>query len=737
MGDLIMKLRRFLIYMIAGTILLSTVGCARSTKKGISESGAVGSSGVLSVGGSSAAVLSKAGVSGSSAAAGSNGTANGGGGAGQSPTTGGSVGAPAYNGPITVSRVSKTGDGKYYLEVAGRPFMMSGAQIRTDFLSNVDFLSLGQMEKYFAAAAKLGVTTVEVPIQWSDIEGDMNEYTYKKLDTFLGYCNKYNLKMEILWFGSNMCGVTHSFHVPDYILKDGKTYPKTGDGHYWDMYGDIWTLDMDNANLLARESKAVSMMMNEVWRWDRMNGGRHPVISLQVENEPDSYPRWQGGDWNGLLKELDVLGQAAKDSNYKVVTRVNVCSVIAVENWAKGIYNLSGIDIVGFDPYVYSSKEIKEAVNNFSSDLPGNFPLVAENKGAIDNGSSLMLAAYASGGAYDIYELATMQYIGRSTEDFGVLNRDLTDRSYTGKVRTLLQCLKNLAPDVALTGKNNFAAFNIGSSNPKQSVNQTIQAGNVSITYATSSGGIAAAMVRSGYLSAFSTTAGQMTFKNAALGTAETGYYDSGNIWHRTGSAAVSGSTLKMSSGTAYRVQVKSTQSALASTAQQAIGTSTAQQSMGAFTSQYGDWSYSSGAYTTYDMFEGSAMSWNGGKKSGFHFSSDVMPRFIGGSGFGIFFGAQGTSENAIAGADYVKINQSWSDVWYEIRVAGSVSSGHLSMTGVAFSSKKLDVMATGGALKVTYGGQVIYSKNVSLPNGSLGLMSWGFYGDFTNISIS
>lgn len=630
---------------------------------------------------------------------------------------------PLYNTPITVSSVKKTSDGKYYFEVSGKPFLMLGAQIRTDFFANVDYISLEDMEAYFSAAAKLGLTVVQVPIQWSDIEGDENDYFFNKIDAFMSYSNKYNLKMELLWFGSNMCGDSHSFHIPDYVYKDQSRFPRVGDNHFWDMYGNIFYLKMDDADLIAREGKAIKTMMDHVWEWDRTHGAKNPVISVQIENEPDTYPRWRNGNWNELYTQLNEIGKAAKSAKYKVATRVNLCSIIDTEDWVKKIYALDGIDIAAVDPYVFSTKEIKATINNFSANLPGNFPLIAENKGTIPNSDSLILSAVASGGGYNIYELATMKYDGRYTEDFGILNKNLTDRSYTPATRTLLNGLKAAWSEVVLTSKENFAAFNINSSCKKNSLTQTVIAGNVKMTYNTSEGGLAFATVRNGYITAYSTKNGTISFENASLGTAEIGSYNASGAFSKSASASISGNTLNLQAGKVYRIKLNGTNSSMASTTQSNIGCEVQTTAMGNFTPSLGDWSYSNGEYTSYLMFESSALKYNSTDFTNFTCEFDVSPLFIGGSGFGLKFGNGG----------YIKITPSWTATYVEV----NSQSANITMNSEVGKTYHFKAVLNNGTLTLTYNGKQVMTKSVGSSSGSLSLVTYGFYGQFKNVKIT
>ena len=65
----------------------------------------------------------------------------------------------------------------YRLTVDGKPFLMLGAQLRTDFFLKLDGRRLDQLDDYFSLAAGLNITCVQVPVCWSDIETEYDVYS--------------------------------------------------------------------------------------------------------------------------------------------------------------------------------------------------------------------------------------------------------------------------------------------------------------------------------------------------------------------------------------------------------------------------------------------------------------------------------------------------------------------------------------------------------------------------------
>lgn len=446
--------------------------------------------------------------------------------------------------PITVSRIATTDQGKPYLEVDGKPFAVYGAQIRLDIFKSVDKLDWIQIEEYFRLASDFGVNTVQVPMPWAFVEPQKDSYSFDDVDRVLGFANKYNLKIELLWFSTNMIGDSYSWLVPTYILAEPSIRLKRDDNasyHY--LYGYTYSIRMNDPWLLERETKAVKILFNHIRAWDEANGNRHPVITCQVHNEPDGLVRWRLDQqnishkdgspltkeeaWTMTLDALNIVGKAVRSSSYKVATRTNVISGNGVNDYPqtpgispKDVYELDGIDFLSFDPYMETVNQIAYETSQYAS-LKGNYPLVAENRGDYSNTASLMLVASALGGGYDIYDLATSRFItANSAPPFnteGIYESDLTPKRHTAAVSNLLGGLVRLGEDVAVTACEDFAVFNVRTDTPEQVLTQTICTSGAKLTFSTSTGALCFVLDRGDVLKVFSTDAAEIKIENGTV----------------------------------------------------------------------------------------------------------------------------------------------------------------------------------------------------------------------------
>ena len=423
---------------------------------------------------------------------------------------------------VEVSRLSRTAGGKVFLEVDGKPFPLFGAQIRVDVFKNCDKLSDAQVEPYFQKAKELNLNCVQVPITWKGMEPSEGKYDFSWMDMILEYAVKYGLKVELLWFSTNMIGDSYTWFVPGYPLKamDARLLRKgTMEYDYLhNLYGYCYNAVLNHPDIKKAETKAVTALFNHIRNWDARHGDTHPVITCQLHNEIDGLVRWRITDnslniskrdgtrlsedeaWEMTLDAVDAVGKAIKSSSYKVVTRVNYTSCDhpgifpqCTKARADDALRREGVDFISVDPYQKSVNSIAGIVRSFS-EPEGNYPLIAENRGSFDTTSSLILVTAALGGGYDIYDLATSKYIydnnGAPWNEEGVLTCDLLDRPFTPVVRSILKGLTEAAEDVALTPKEDFVAFNVNKDYPDKSRTLIVNTTGASLTVTSSSGAL-------------------------------------------------------------------------------------------------------------------------------------------------------------------------------------------------------------------------------------------------------
>ena len=448
---------------------------------------------------------------------------------------------------VIVSEIKYTEDQKAYISYLGNPFLIIGGQIRLDGLMNrgtgvnqpplesPSALNYEDIERYFLEAKNFGLNTVQVPIEWRRLEPAEGVYDFSHLENILNIVSTYNLKMEILWFSTNMVGDSHSFHIPDYIWEDENRFPRMKtkiddtfvDSYFSWMYGHVGHLVLDTPLLMDKERLMIEKMMAYIHEWNKDNGLKYPVISVQIHNESDGLLRWRADQnnlhldgvkvrkerlWEMTLNALDNAGKAVKSSEYRIFTRTNMTVSLGVSNFAQApfaspldVLALEGFDIVGIDPFVEEPSIIKETINQYK--VMGNYPHIAENMGHYESTPSLMLQAYQAGGSYAIYDFVTPKfftwmntyYNSTYQMDQGVLHDDFTEKPHSKLTKSVIQGIAKTSYLFSVLPSEHIHAFNIMTKLPNEQHRETIVMKDVEITIRTSNGALGFVIIDNAY----------------------------------------------------------------------------------------------------------------------------------------------------------------------------------------------------------------------------------------------
>lgn len=504
--------------------------------------------------------------------------------------------ASSVSDKVPVVEIKKNAYGASRLFVEGHPFLLRGAQIRLDGLTNrgsgiheppsgaPKAKTIEECEPYFAAASEFGFNTVEVPLSWRDLEPKEGIYDFSSAEKILTLAERHSLKVEFLWYSYNMCGDSHSFSIPSYIFDDESRFPvyEQKDPAYFSwMYGDTKHLVVDTPLLLEKEALVLQKLNAAVFSWSE--GHSNVLIGIQIHNEADGLLRWRLAQqklalqgvpldslalWKAILHSLDNAGSAWKKGPYPAFTRVNLTTAYSVQPFAgfeqegcspKDVYDLSGIDLIGDDPYVESPSAISKDVESFYS-LEGNVGHIAENMGAYANTASLMLAAFCKGGGYAVYDLATPEfftYMNQSSYrmDQGILNTDLSYKSHSLAVKRLLQGIADLGELPSLVDQGDFLGFNLATNDPQISFQETLRNHQRPIECRFSEGGVALSLEYEDYGYFYSTEPVEWLFPEGGINyNYESGSFLQG-VWNKKGEGYWN-DALHGEAGVLYRLKV-------------------------------------------------------------------------------------------------------------------------------------------------------------------------------------
>lgn len=444
--------------------------------------------------------------------------------------------------------------------VAGKPFLMLGTQLRTDFFLQLENKTPEELEPYFELASRLNITVLQVPVSWRDVEPEKGVYSGRLPETYIRYCEKYGMKLELLWFGSYMCGFSVEGYIPDYVRKDTVSFPRLRH-HFNGWLGEHFFLAPDSPQLVERESRALEALMATVKNYNRIHGG-NTVTGIQVQNEPDMLATRHNALhglspdelWPALIRMLDKLGRVVKASGYPAYTRVNLTTTYPdyIEK-SKAIVATEGIDFVGLDPYENRVDSITRKLDALAA-IPGNYAHIAENGGEYENTDILALKTLSMGYGYSVFEVVTTSHpFLKEWTHRGVYNPDFSPKPHTRRTTDAFGIIRKAWYPFATAAPQNIVVFNADRDEVQEVASARKNTRSATVSWQTGTGGVAFALELDDGLMVASTRADSMRFPGLAITKVEKGFYDPEGQWVAEGIETV-GRELNLAPGTVYRI---------------------------------------------------------------------------------------------------------------------------------------------------------------------------------------
>ena len=423
------------------------------------------------------------------------------------------------------------------------------------------------------------------------VYSDAEEYDFTVLDNAISFAEKAGMKFEVLWFGTDTCTLSTDARVPVHVQMN---YQKTLDddsarspllekssaSSITGVYG--YLMCKNDEGLRALEAEVIHKTFDHIATLENAD----TVIGCQVSNEP-GVGRIHGskktehcmcdtciakqetlGVSDKEFREITLweynnnLAQAVKTSGHPVWTRVNLDESADVEGVA---YNekmreegRTSIDFIGIDHYRKSPAQLAaEGVEGNQFAQGKNLTMMMElgQKDSRENGLYLaedVLAALSGGSYVTIYDASSSdgceiyQY-NKNTKTFSLFRGENEKGSEPviaalGRTNNML---KRIGYDLATkapgqAGGNQLVYFN-STSNASENYTQNEVLGNKGITYRTEDNGVGIAVNKNENEIALLATKDKNTFifSNAdldAVESAETGYYDSDDVWQKESS---------------------------------------------------------------------------------------------------------------------------------------------------------------------------------------------------------
>ncbi|WP_055427940.1 beta-galactosidase [Bifidobacterium aesculapii] len=499
----------------------------------------------------------------------------------------GTAGAAENDGKVVVSRVAKNGD-KGYLEVDGKPFLMHGVQffgewqiygsdknpIPTDQKNPI--LSQDWLENGFEKTKAAGFDTIQIELAWNQIQPTSEgQYDWTLLDKYVEWAKKYDLKIDIVWWGINGCGggirenTVHGFmaDIPDYLEADKYWGFKNNGGEnevpYLPNDSDP-TRAADADYLFGEERKAVTAMFDHLAQVDTT----HQTILFQIWNElnwngwKDGHNKAQKNEW---LRLADELGKAVKDSDYEVATRLNYRGNSIDSRSVLDKYE--NIDFSGPDAYTSSVSNMANIVKDTAN--KSDIAYIPETFSGGDNLVGVTATILANGGFVDFWQL-NESWAGKMYSLYGIPDNgyeEYTDWKLgtipkmpeaSQKLARFNTVINKMGAQIAVAAPADMAGFNSDTDMPASGYtgSKTIAGKTVSFASGDDADAIGFALRNENdgaYLLA-SDSEGGSTFNLGAGVSASVGSYDDDGNWTGEPREVAADGTISIGSGELIRV---------------------------------------------------------------------------------------------------------------------------------------------------------------------------------------
>ena len=413
-----------------------------------------------------------------------------------------------------VSRLVKKSEGAYYMEVNGKPTVISMAHAHDAvYHDDLDFL----VKKIKA----VGYNTFGRGIGWGNVMKSVSydSFDFTEVDNIIQAADENDMYAAINFTGSNCIGTVstapkwlknaHHLHIQD---ENGDCIKVTFDANV----APACIADPDNATLLGYEKKAVKALMDYIAAHDT----NRRIVIMNFYNEA-SVSIYEGTflTHEKLANYISELAKAVKLSSHSMITSVNHGFGIAPHF----VYNTPYLDMNGSDPYSNNMAVVTTALNTFNSRIPHLW----EN-GGFANSSSQQAAAFIAGGFVSPYPVGPDTYWGRS----GLYGENFAETAYTPKLRSLNSGMAKISYAFAAIPNANRAAYNHENTSPTANFSGTKTIGGYSVQMEAKSRngpiGVAAADGRYIYAIADNSAYFTVTAQNV---TATAGHFDSNGSW--------------------------------------------------------------------------------------------------------------------------------------------------------------------------------------------------------------
>jgi hypothetical protein len=475
----------------------------------------------------------------------------------------------------------------YIVNRQGIPELVLSSEIRLDIIMLADQLTIEEIEPYFAIAKETGLNTVDLPFIWKWIENEKDVYDTTIIHQLLDYAKAYDLKVNLIWYGSFVDGESRTGLYPEYIAEDEETYPILLDLYDFGIFGRVKIMDWTDQALLERESLAIYELMNAVYDWNMENNRYDPLMMVQIGQGLDRFPRWRisqyevlGDDgilltqqegWDIVEVYIEHIAKAINLSAYRPLVRVEFTEQNGVTSYVTSIKDIAHVDLVS-PTYLHSIANAKTGMRNFVQDL-SDMPIYNAQNWADDMNHKNMLATIALGAfGFNSYQLSAAEFypeppngalydrIDRTASSMVLMFTQKNQR--VDMIKPILLGLDKAYMDVLKTPRQNFMVLGMDTRIPFNSEQYLYTQSGLLFSYSNPTDGLGFVIQNDQYVTVFATKDASITFSNVIFINATEGYYGEDGNWVNEGSVSLSNNnlTLNVTGQKVYRLRISTLQ---------------------------------------------------------------------------------------------------------------------------------------------------------------------------------
>ncbi len=280
--------------------------------------------------------------------------------------------------PVKASEIKKQ-NGRQVIYHNGAPYLYYAMHLRIDHLRSTSDEDIAKLnfETYAKQAKADGFDTIVIYLSWSRIY-DGKEYDFSDLAFQYEIAKKYDLKIHINWFGYDVCGF--GGYMP--WQTDYEKYPPLAglDGAPMLNANNEYIPDFSQQIFLDEAYDSIQQLC----AWLNVNDTDRRTVAIQLENEPGNSEGGNGlwmSQFSNIVKHLNNLGRAVKESPYSMVTYLNLMAAgfnetiegFDLEGRIHYLIEQEYIDIVGWDLYTNQT-----APRDKNIEYKNNLPVFAE-----------------------------------------------------------------------------------------------------------------------------------------------------------------------------------------------------------------------------------------------------------------------------------------------------------------------------------------------------------------------